>query len=394
MKNNKYTNINNLFNYHFEKGTKDKNNTVNSVIKLKGLDNNATVQQKDLALHFLSLKKRYSVSLDYFTTEDLIQEFASLFLFVAQELEVLEDLDYLLNNIDIYKQRIRYIKDDISREFYTVANPNKIRVKTREGYKYIDKNVTSIDTPVGEEGETLKDLLSEDNSLYTHKESHHNHFIQWFLENRATILTNKQLTTFESLKDIYEPKTSNTRVDNEQRKLMLDEANLTNDSMKKIFKNIKKRVSKKYEEEFNGVYHPVNYEKYKSLDEKLAEYVESADYPGWNTAEERQRELTGIIQDYYNISEEFELIVTKGLTLEEKKEVVRGVNGITLISHKVLRKINTNIKEILDNKQELDIKVNYPMFDYQENIFKGLSNMQSSNLVITTSGTITTRDSL
>ncbi|MCG2355678.1 hypothetical protein K4S27_11100 [Staphylococcus epidermidis] len=175
---------------------------------------------------------------------------------------------------------------------------------------------------------------------------------------------------------------------------MLDDANLTNDSMKKIFKNIKKRVTKKYEEEFNGVYHPVNYEKYKSLDEKLAEYVESADYPGWNTAEERQRELTGIIQDYYNISEDFELIVTKELTLEEKKEIVRGVNGITLISHKVLRKVNTNIKKVLSNKQKLDIKANYPMFDYRENVFSGLSTIQDTNLLITTSGTITTKDSL
>ena len=124
---------------------------------------------------FLIIKKSYSISLDYYTTEDLIQEFASLFLFVVQELEILESIDYLLENPDIYKQRIRYIKDGITREFYSVANPNKVRVKTRDGYKYIDNNVTSIDTPVGEEGDMIKDFLSDDNSLYTSKESHHNH---------------------------------------------------------------------------------------------------------------------------------------------------------------------------------------------------------------------------
>ncbi|MGU3282027.1 hypothetical protein [Staphylococcus epidermidis] len=391
MTNNKHTNINNLFNYHFEKGNKERPNTINSIIKLKGLEEDATTQQKDLKLHYLCLKKRYSISLDYYTAEDLIQEFASLFLFVAQELEILEDLEYLLANPNIYKQRIRFIKDGISREFYTVANPNKVRVKTREGYKYIDKDVTSIDTPIGEEGDTLKDLLSDDNSLYTSKEAHHNYFIQWFLENREDILTNKQLTTFENLKDIYQPKVGNTREDNEQRKLMLDNVNLTNDSMKKIFKNIKKRTVKKYEEEFKGVYHSVNYEKYKSLDDTLLEYIESADYPGWNTATERQRELTGIIQDYYNTSEEFELIITRGLTLDEKKEVVRGVNGITLISHKVLRKINTNVKQELANKKKVDIKANYPVFDYRENVFSGLSTIQDTNLLITPAGTITTR---
>ncbi|EJE33640.1 hypothetical protein HWI12_00170 [Staphylococcus epidermidis] len=175
---------------------------------------------------------------------------------------------------------------------------------------------------------------------------------------------------------------------------MLDDANLTNDSMKKIFKNIKKRAVKKYEEEFNGVYHSTNHERYKNLDEKLIEYVESADYPGWNTAVERQRELTGIIQEYYNVSEEFELIVTRGLTLEEKKEIVRGVNGITLISHKVLCKVNTNIKKELANKKKIDIKANYPVFDYREKVFSDLSKLPQSNLAITSLGTVVAKDNI
>src|SRR5699024_448884 len=261
-------------------------------IKMKGLMDSPTPEQADLAIHFKSIKKRYSVSMDYFTAEDFVQEYAGLFLFVAQDLEVLEPLDYLLDNPDIYNQRIRFIKDGIAREMYNVAYPDKQKVKTREGYKHIDNNTVSYDVEIGEGSEetSLINMISEDQSIFsTKKESHHNHFIQWFLDNREQILTKKQLATFETLKDIYQPKTGNTKEDNETRKLMLDDANLNNRNMKIQFKNIKKRVTEAYEKEFKGVWHPVNYEKNKAVDEMLAEYVESADFTGWQTQEERQR---------------------------------------------------------------------------------------------------------
>lgn len=334
--------------------------------------------------------------MDYFTTEDFVQEYAGLFLFVAQELEVLEDLDYLLANPDVYKQRIRFIKDGIAREMYHVANPDKQRVYTRDGYKYIDNSATSLDTPVGqgEDATTLVNLISDENSIFKQTESHHNHFVQYFLDNREQILTKKQLTTFETLKDIYQPKAGNTKKDNAQRQLMLQDANLNNRNMKLIFKRIKDRVTDAYEKEFNGVYHSHSYKDRKGLYEVMAEYIESADYPGWNTAQERQRELNGIIQDYYNVYEELELTMTKGLSSEEKKEIVRGVNGITLISHKVLRKVNNNIKAEISNHKPLMIEASYPSFDYNENPFAGLSKLHESNLVITTSGTVTVKDNL
>lgn len=396
---NKQQNINELFNYHFEKEKKEvqgKQATVGSVIKLKGLMDSPTPEQYDLGVHFKSIKKRYSTSLEYYTTEDMIQEYASLFLFVAQELEVLEDIDYLIGNPDIYKQRMSFIKTKITLEFSHVANPNTIRVETTEGYKYVSSNTTSLDIEVGHGDEATKliNLINEEQSIFYQGESHHNHFVQWFLDNREQLLTNKQLTTFEALKDIYQPKASNTKEDNEQRKLMLQDANLEARSMQKQFKNIKKRVTEKYEKEFDGVYHSHNYEGRKMLNDVMLEYVESADSPSWNTAEERQRELTGIIQEFYNLNEEFEIIITRGLDIDEKKEIVRGVNGITLISHKVLRKVNTNIKAELKDKEVLNITANYPKFDYKENMFAGLSNIEGNNLTITPAGVVVSKDIL
>ena len=390
--------INQLFSHHFEKDVNTNNNSINSVIKMKGLMDSPTPEQADLAIHFKSIKKRYSVSMDYFTNEDFVQEYAGLFLFVAQELEVLEDLDYLLANPDIYKQRIRFIKDGIAREMYTVAYPDKQRVQTSDGsYKYMDNNTTSLDVPVntGDGATDLINLIGEEQSIFSNKsESTHNHFIQWFLANRSDLLTNKQLTTFESLREIYTPKSGNTKEDNEIRKQMLEDAGLEARSMAKQFKNIKKRVVEKYEAEFKGKWHPVNYEKNKAVDEILAEYVESADSPRWETAEERQVELNGIIQDNYNSSEEFELIITAGLSLEDKKELVRAVRGSQMASHRVLRLVNTNIKQAMKERTPLNIEASYPSFEYQENPFAGLSQLEGNNLMFTATGNITVKDNL
>lgn len=397
MKTNTKGNINSLFFYHFEKDTQDKNNTVGSVIKMKGLMDCPTPQQHDLGIHFKSIKKRYSVSMEYSTTEDFIQEYASLFLFCAQELEVLEDLDYLLANPDIYKQRMSYIKTKITLEFSHVANPNTIKVETTEGYKYINNNTTSLDVPVssGDGGTTdLINLIGEDTNIFSTKsESTHNHFIQWFLANRENLLTNKQLTTFESLREIYTPKTGNTKEDNEIRKQMLEDAGIESRSMMKQFKNIKKRVIQKYREEFKGKWHPVNFEKNKATDEILANYVESADFPGWKTQEERQVELNSIIQDSYNVSEEFELIITEGLSLNDKKELVRAVRGSEMASNRVLRLVNTNIKKAMKERTPLNIEASYPSFEYNENTFAGLTGM-GTNLLITPAGTVTDKASL
>ena len=390
--------INNLFNYHFTKDVNTNNNSINSVIKMKGLMDSPTPEQADLAIHFKSIKKRYSVSMDYFTNEDFVQEYAGLFLFVAQDLEILEPLEELLANPDVYKQRIRFIKDGIAREMYTVAYPDKQRVQTSDGsYKYIDNNTTSYDVEVGEGSEQTKliNLIGEEQSIFSTKsESTHNHFIQWFLDNREDLLTNKQLATFESLREIYKPKQGNTKEDNAIRKQMLEDAGIESRSMMKQFKNIKKRVVEKYEEEFKGKWHPVNYEKNKAVDEMLAEYVESADSPRWETAQERQRELNGIIQDNFSGSEEFELTITKGLSLEDKKELVRAVRGVEMASNRVLRLVNTNIKEAMKERTPLNIEASYPSFEYNENPFAGLSQLEGNNLMFTATGNITVKDNL
>lgn len=399
MKTNTKGNINSLFNYHFEKEVKEvkgSNATIGSKIKMKGLEDSPTPEQADLAIHFKSIKKRYSVSMEAHDSEDLLQEYAGLFLFVAQDLEILEPLEELLANPDIYKQRIRFIKDGVAREMYNVAYPDKQRVQASDGsWKHISNNTTSYDVEVGEGSEQTKliNLIGEDANIFsTKQESTHNHFISWFLANRSDLLTNKQLATFESLREIYVPKNGNTKKDNAIRKQMLADVGIESRSMMKQFKNIKKRVIEKYQEEFKGKWHPVNFENNKATDEILVNYVESADFTGWKTQEDRQVELNSIIQDSYNV-EEFELIISEGLNAEEKKEIVRAVKGSQMASNRVLRLVNTNIKKAMKERTPLNIEASYPSFEYNENTFAGLTGM-GTNLLITPTGTVTDKASL
>ncbi|WP_256201636.1 hypothetical protein [Staphylococcus sp. LCT-H4] len=397
-KGNNNQNINELFNYHFEKEVKEvkgSNATIGSKIKLKGLEFDATAEQKDLGIHFKSVKKRYSVSMEAHDSEDLVQEYAGLFLFVAQELEILEPIEELLANPDIYKQRIRFIKDGVAREMYNVAYPDKQRVKTADGYKHIDTNTVSYDVEIGEgdEATSMLSLIGEDQNIFSSKQdSTHNHFIQWFLQNKNSILTKKQLETYETLSEIYIPKTGNTTEDNETRKQMLEEAGLNNRNMKLLFKRIKERVIEAYKEEHKGKWHPVNFKSQKAIEAMFNEYVESADFTGWKTQEARQEELCGIIQEHYENSEEFELVVTEKLTLEEKKEVVRAVRGTELASNKVLRKINTNIKKAVAKRVPLEIEASYPEFEYNENPFSGISKLEGTDLLVTPAGSVVAKN--
>ena len=126
----------------------------------------------------------------------------------------------------------------------------------------------------------------------------------------------------------------------------------------------------------------------------LAEYVESADFTGWKTQEERQRELNGIIQDNFNGSEEFELIITEGLSLEDKKELVRAVRVSQMASNRVLRLVNNNIKKAMKERTPLNIEASCPSFEYKENPFAGLSKLEGNNLLFTVTGNITVKDNL
>lgn len=367
-------NMEDLYNYHFEVKETKENILSTSVIKMKGLNPNCTEEQESLANHFKMIRKRYSVQMEYSTTDDFINEYSYLMMEGAMQLGELESLEYLLANPDIYASRMAYIKEHITRGFVYVANPNKEVVKTSKGRKYIDISTESIDKAVGDGMFTSKDFLTEESSIFYKEETKHNHYVQWVLDNKDTILTKKQNEVFTKLLDIYSPIVDRSKETLENRNKMLEEIGMTNQELNQMFRVIKRRVHKKYIEKYQSMKSQTS-ETNKALRKTMVNYVEQANHPKWNTQEDRQRELTSIIQDNYDKSEEFELAITKGLKLDDKIEIVRGVKGKQLISNRVLRIIRNNITNYLDSIGHVEIKPSKVTFKYKENMFDGLSKL-------------------
>ncbi|MEJ4884988.1 hypothetical protein SKA26_14680 [Enterococcus faecium] len=75
---------------------------------------------------------------------------------------------------------------------------------------------------------------------------------------------------------------------------------------------------------------------------------------------------------------------SKEFTEEELEELEDLRNSYDLEFHDELH-------YLIKKYPNADIKANYPVFDYRENVFSGLSTIQDTNLLFTPAGTITTR---
>lgn len=392
-KNTLQNNINELYNYHFEKHYYKNRKPFGSIVRMRGLGINPTPEQADLGNHFKMIKRKYSVSMEFSTKEDFIQEYSILFIRACYQLEVLESLETLLSQPDIYKSRLSFIKSYITREFHEVANPKTLVIPTKDGRKYVDIEISSLDVVVNNEDskEALINIISEDASLYVVKDSSYNHFIEWVLDNHEKILTKKQDAVFTKLLSSYQPLVDRSTQTLEARNAMLEEVKSTNDKLKHMFRNIKSRCLKKYNEEFGGIMYSNASVKSQELHKTLNEYVTQANFKHWENAEARQMKLTKMIKNNYD-NEEFEVIIVKGLKTEEVIDIVRGVKDKQLISNKTLRKVRQNIDKYLSVYAPLIIEASYPEYEYKENLFSGVNKAPVTHLKLSASGSLSYMD--
>src|SRR5699024_5442531 len=253
-------------------------------------------------------------------------------------------------------------------------------IVTRNGVKYIDFNVTSLNQTMSQDGENgmIGDFVSDENSIYGHSDYHKNHFINWVLEKKSEILTARQLEVFDFLLDNYVALNDRTPQLMAKRNDVFKQVGLTSDTANKMFKAIKEKCTKRYEKEFGNVYYSHVTAGRMSLNDVLNSYVASADDKKRETAEERQVELNAIIQENYNDNEAFELIITKGLSKEEKRELVRCVRGTELASNKVLRKVRTNIVQYQKENELIIEEAKFTKFNYNEDLMSALRTIESA----------------
>lgn len=385
-----------LFNNHFYKqDNKESNkNYVNVELKL----HTDTIEQQNIAKHFNSMVKRFKTSLEFWGRDDMLNTYATLFYMASTQLETLEDIETLKANPSIYKERLSYIKTVVTHEFALVANPNTTILKSGNERYYLTPEVYSIDAPADSNDDCtdeLSDTLGEEANLFhiSNKQAHHNHMITWFLENKEDILTRKQLEVYNTLSEIYKPRVDNTRRSNDERAQMLDDAGISKKMMNDYFRNIKKRVTQKYEQEFNGIYHSHQSQNYMKLDEMITEYTRLANYPH-ETQVDRQDALAIFLEKAYE-NYEFEKIATKGLTKEEKRSIVGAIRDIPIerkrrINHRLLRIIKQNLTKYQETHQLEDKHISIKETIKPEIDLKAMS---SQNLILTPTGAIVDKQS-
>lgn len=382
-----------LFNNHFYKqdNRANKKNFVNVELKMYG----QSEEQINIVKHFNSMVKKFKTSLEFWDRNDMLNTYSTLFYMASTQLEVLEPIETLKADPEAYRARLSYIKTVVSHEFALVANPNTTIIKSGDSRYYLTPDVYSIDAPADSADDCtdeLSDALGEEANLFhvSNQKAHHNHMITWFLDNKETILTRKQLEVYNTLSEIYKPREDNTKRSNEERAQMLEDAGISKKMMNDYFRNIKKRVTQKYEEEFNGTYHSHQSLTHMKLDEMINEYKRLSDYP-YETQVDRQDALAEFLEQAYN-SYEFENIATTGLTKDEKRNIVRGV--IKPLEHKIdnrlLRVIKNNLTEY-QKTHKIDDK--YISMKEVVNPQVNLKDLGSSNLVISPLGSIVAKKS-
>lgn len=378
-----------LFNNHFYKqDNKESNkNYVNVELKL----HTDTIEQQNIAKHFNSMVKRFKTSLEFYDRADMLNTYATLFYMASTQLETLEDIETLKDNPGIYKERLSYIKTVVTHEFALVANPNTTVLKSGNERYYLTPEVYSIDAPADSNDDCtdeLSDTLGEEANLFhmSNVKAHHNHMITWFLENKEDILTKKQLEVYNTLSEIYQPRVDNTKRSNDERAQMLEDAGISKKMMNDYFRNIKKRVTQKYEQEFNGIYHSHQSQNYMKLDEMINEYKRLANYP-YETQVDRQDALAIFLEKAYD-NYEFEKIATEGLTKEEKRSIVGAIRDIPIerkrrIDHRLLRIIKQNLTKYQETHQLEDKHISIKETIKPEIDLKAMS---SQNLILTPTG--------
>lgn len=385
-----------LFNNHFYKqdNRANKKNFVNVELKMHG----QSEEQINIVKHFNSMVKKFKTSLEFYDRADMLNTYSTLFYMASTQLEVLEPIETLKADPEAYRARLSYIKTVVSHEFALVANPNTTIIKSGDSRYYLTPDVYSIDAPADSADDCtdeLSDALGEEANLFhvSNQKAHHNHMITWFLDNKEDILTRKQLEVYNTLSEIYKPREDNTKRSNEERAQMLEDAGISKKMLNDYFRNIKKRVTQKYEQEFNGVYHSHQSQNYMKLDEMINEYKRLADYP-YETQVDRQDALAVFLEKAYE-NYEFEKIATEGLTREEKREIVGAIKDIPIerkrrISHRLLRVIKQNLTKY-QSTSKLDEK--YISMKEVVNPQVNLKDLGSSNLVISPLGSIVAKQS-
>lgn len=362
--------------YKFEK--KLKNGDRVTSMRMYGDNKDAPMYQQKMFWHFKKLRSKYMGAFEGYENDDWIQLYSYAFVEACYELKNLEPIRILEDEQSLMDARLSLIRDAINRVFISEANSTDVVVNTRDGKKYIEVQLDFLGAPMddeqGDEGSSRQDYVTELDQLFSgDKVTEYNHFTNWVVNNYEDVLTKKQAQVFNELMECYAPLVDRTEETKEARKRMFEQLSISNTHLDRTFKAIKKRCVAAYNKEFGGKISPIS-EQSKKFHAMLHDYLDSADYPEWSTAEDRQEYLTKIVINNYDV-EDFEVLAILPLSTEDKKNVVRAYKGKELITHRVLRLIKNNIQKYVNENNVIDITPSEVEYNYKEDLFADVSKM-------------------
>lgn len=250
------------------------------------------------------------------------------------------------------------------RGYMTENSENGDKVLTIEGKKRVVKLLSGSIDYTYSDGNTVGDSISE-GSTFNSSEGYGlvgNRLYNLLIHNKEEYLTANQSKIYDALKDNFTSKTDEIRMwGYKNREDYLKSRGVTEASYKRFIINVRERMNK-LEEEYTG-------EEVNVLLGELNKFEEILDNEELSD-KECQLLLNKQISKNYE-KEEYEVLITKGLSVEEKVRVVRMVKELKGI--KIKDKIGTKTLERLSSKT-LSKSILYKIIN---NVLDGIEDLES-----------------
>lgn len=313
--------------------------------------------------YMLSMRKKYGFKLGY--SDEFNAEYAVAISIAVSELaDRFPEFDAFKNDKKVQLETMKYMKQSIKKALYMSANPDVLQTRNGKNNVFIHSDVASLDEL--KERSLANDSyfeLDETNRIHKIDEDEYyqfNSLVQHFLENRTRILTNKQNQFYEAMCEAYVP--ANHVV---SKKVAFEEADYTINQFNRFKNEIYKRTLADFEQ--FGKRESLSNDSRVRLHKVFKQYLAVIDTK-LNT-NLTPLNLSMILRENYE-NEQFEVVILKGLTTEDKQHVVRVVKGKFFVNAQVAHKIALNIEEYLENNQVQKVEPSDVKSTYTEHIFR------------------------
>lgn len=352
----------------FEKRDKIVGKAKAGSIRMVGERLNAKEQYKDdyrvyAFTYMLKMQNKYGFELGY--GDEFISEFSVALVQACAELggRFPSLYDYK-NDKHVQNKTNKYLKMNISKTLYMLTNPGLKQTRNHGQNAFIDLD-SAPNIEVFQQSAEDNDKhfnLSVENSLYIESEAYgeFNSLIKHFLKNRTRILTKKQNEFYETMMTAYVPQNNGYIT----KKDAFKKVGYTTNSFNRFKGEILKRTLADFEQ--FGELAAMSTDGRVKLHKVFKQFVEVVNTK-LNPALAPLNLSVILRENYEDVN--FEVVVLKGLSTEEKQHVVRVVKGKFFVSSVVAHKIAKNIEEHLEQNPLQKVEPSQVQSEYNEKLF-------------------------